>query len=256
MSQILTIALNTFRENRRDRVLYVFVFFAAVMILAGVVVGELSPFEQAKVLLDLGQSAMSLVGSLIAIFLGIGLVSREIDRRTIYVIIAKPVTRTEFLFGKVAGLALTLTAVLALMSAIFLIVAVGYGVKPTLALGQSVVLLWVELVLLVAVAVTFASFTSTTMLSAMFSVGVWIIGQVVGDLARLAERSESVLTKTVLGFFYWLLPNLSLFDAKARATYGIPVPAGEMAAAIVYGLAYSAALLCVASIVFSRRDFK
>lgn len=256
MTPVLVIAANTFRENRRDRVLYVLVFFAAAMILAGVVVGELSPFEQAKVLLDLGQAAMSLMGSLIAIFLGIGLVSREVERRTIYVIVAKPVSRTQFLVGKVLGLTLTLTASLGLMAVILLAVSIGYGARPTVALLESVFLLWVELVLLIAIAVTFASFSSTTTLAAMFTVGVWILGQIVGDLAALAAKSESMLTKAVLSFFYWVLPDLSLFDAKARATYGIAIPLTEVAAVAGYGLAYTAALLCLASLVFAKRDFK
>ena len=255
MSAAFAVAANTFRENRRDRILYVLVLFAALMILAGVVVGELSPFEQGKILLDLGQSAMFLVGSLIAIFLGVGLVSREIEKRTIYTVISKPVSRAEFLIGKVMGLTITLTAALAVMAATLAIVCVGYGLTPGWPLVESALLIWVELVLLTSLAVTFASFSSTT-LAAMFSVACWIIGQVVGNLKDIAARTASAPTRALLTAIYWIAPDLSLFDAKARASYGIAVPAGELVASLGYGLLYTAALLCIASLVFSRRDFK
>lgn len=255
MSVLWTIAVNTFRENRRDRVLYVLVLFAVLMIAAGVIVGELSPFEQSKILLDLGQSVMALAGALIAIFLGIGLVSKEIEKRTIYVVVSKPVSRTQFLLGKVLGLVMTLTAAHAIMGAILALVTWGYGAPPGLPLLQSAVLIWVQLVLLIALAVTFASFSST-MLSAMFTIGTWVIGQVVGDLATLAARSESTATKVVLGIVYWAMPNLSLFDVKARATYGIPIPIAEMGWSMAYGACYVTALLCIASLVFTRRDFR
>jgi ABC-type transport system involved in multi-copper enzyme maturation permease subunit len=255
MSAVWTVAVNTFRENRRDRVLYVLVLFAAVVILAGVIVGELSPFEQAKILLDLGQATMSLVGSLIAIFLGIGLVSKEIERRTIYVIVSKPVSRTEFLVGKVAGLTMTLTAAVLLMTVMLVLVCEGYGIPPTAALFESIALIWVQLVVLVAMAVTFASFTTTT-LAAMFSLSCWIIGQVVGDLKSMAARSDSLPTRLLVGALYWILPNFAVLDAKARASYGIPVPAGELLASVSYGLLYALALLALSSILFSRRDFR
>lgn len=256
MSVLWTIAVNTFRENRRDRVLYVLVLFAAVMIGAGVIVGELSPFEQSKILLDLGQSVMALAGGLIAIFLGIGLVSKEIEKRTIYVVVSKPVSRTQFLLGKVLGLVMTLTAAHAVMGGILALVVWGYnGAPPGFPLLESALLIWVQLVLLIALAVTFASFSST-MLSAMFTLGTWMIGQVVGDLAVIAARSESAATRAVLGIVYWTMPNLSLFDVKARATYGIPIPPSELAWSVAYGGCYVAALLCVASLIFSRRDFR
>lgn len=255
MSAAFVIASNTFRENRRDKILYVLVLFAALMILAGVVIGELSPFEQAKILLDLGQSAMFLIGSLIAIFLGVGLVSREIEKRTIYTIISKPVSRTEFLLGKVLGLTITLSSALAVMALTLALVCLGYGVVPGWPLVESVLLIWIELVLLTSLAVTFASFSSTT-LAAMFSVACWVIGQVVGDLKDIAAKTTSAPTRGLLTVIYWIAPDLSLFDAKARAAYGIAVPAGELVSAIGYGVLYTVALLCIASLIFARRDFK
>lgn len=256
INRVLAIALNTFRENRRDRVLYVLLFFAAAIIVAGVALGELSPFEQSKILLDLGQASMFLVGSLIAIFLGNGLVAREIERRTVSVILSKPVSRGEFLVGKVGGLTLTLTTAIAIMALTLVTVASVYGAPPTFALLQSFVLLWAEMVLLVSVAVAFASFVSSSTLAGMFSLSCWVLGQVTSDLERLATRSESSVARVVLRTFYWVLPDLSLFDAKSRGTYGIPVPLEEFGMVLFYGLAYSVVLLALASAAFSRRDFK
>ena len=257
MSQrILAIALNTFRENRRDRVLYVLRVFAGVVIVTGVALGELSPFEQSKILLDLGQACMFLVGSLIALLLGNGLVAKEIERRTVSVILSKPVGRGEFLVGKVLGLTLTLTVALAIMGVTLVAVATLYGAPPTTALLQSFVLLWAEMVLLVSMAVAFASFVSSSTLAGMFSLSCWTLGQITSDLDRLASSSTSTSTRAVLRAFYWILPNLSLFDAKASGTHGIMVPLDEFGAVLVYGLAYSIVLLAVASAAFSRRDFK
>lgn len=254
--RLWAIALNTFRENRRDRILYVLLLFAVLMIIAGIAVSELSPFEQPKILLDLGQASMFLVGSLIAILLGAGLVSKEIERRTIYVIVSKPVGRGEFLVGKVLGLAITLTAATAVMAVILLAVTSLYGQPPTLALGQSIVLLWCQLTLLVCLAVAFASFVSSTTLAVMFSFSCWILGQVAEDLDVLARRIESPAVAGLLRAFYWLLPNLSLLDAKVRGTYGVPVPAAEFFSAIGYAVAYSVMLLAFASLAISRRDFR
>ncbi len=257
MRTILAIAANTFRENRRDRILYVLVLFAAAIILAGIVAGEMFPWEQqGKVLLDVGQAAMFAGGSLIAIFLGIGLVSREIERRTIYVIVAKPVSRGQFLVGKAAGLTLTLTVAMAVMAmTLAAVTAIHHGAHPTVALAQSLVLLWAEQVLLVTLAVTFASFTSTH-LAAMFSFCCWLIGMVVGDLKELAARTESPVSRGLLEGLYWLFPDLGLFYIADRASYEIPLPWDQFAYALGYGAAYTAALLCLSVLVFSRRDFR
>lgn len=252
---VWAISSNTFRENRRDRVLYVLVFFAGALILTSVVVGELSPFEQSKILLDFGQSVMALFGGLIAVFLGIGLVSREIERRTVYVVISKPVSRIEFLAGKVLGLVLTLTTAHVIMALTLVTVTWAYGARPTVALAQSVLLIWSELVLVTAMAVTFASFSSTN-LAAMFTLGCWAIGQMIGDLQEVAHRSGNLLTRGVLEGLYWVLPNLAFFDVKSRATYGIRVPAPEMLWSLGYGATYTLLLLGIAAWVFSRRDFR
>lgn len=255
-NRLWAIALNTFRENRRDRILYVLLLFAALMIIAGVGVSELSPYEQGKILLDLGQSAMFLVGSLVAILLGIGLVSKEIERRTVYVMISKPVGREEFLVGKVLGLTLTLSAAVGVMSLILLAVTSAYGTPPTWALVQSLILLWCQLVLLVCLAVAFSAFVSSTTLAAMFSLSTWVIGQVTEDLAAMAGRSGTGPVKGLLLAIYWVLPDLTLLDAKTPAAYGVSLPAGQFAWAIGYAFAYSALLLALASVVFSRRDFR
>jgi Cu-processing system permease protein len=226
------------------------------MIVAAVAVSELSPYEQGKILLDLGQSAMFLVGSLVAILLGIGLVSKEIERRTIYVMISKPVGRGEFLVGKVLGLTLTVSAALGLMAVILFGVTSALGIRPTWALTQSVVLMWCQLVLLVCLSVAFSAFVSSTTLAAMFSLSTWVISQVTEDLAAMAKRSESALVKPLLTGIYWILPDLSLLDAKTTASYGIAVPSVHFFSSIAYALAYSAMLLALATVVFSRRDFR
>lgn len=256
MRAALVVATNTFRENRRDRVLYVLVIFAVVLIAASTIVSELSPFDSSKILLDVGQAAMALMGSLIAVFLGIGLVSREIERRTIYVIVSKPIGRVEFLLGKVLGLALTLSIAVAIMAVMVFGVAFLYGARPGLAIAQSVALIWVQLVLLVAMSVAYATFTSSTPLAAMFALSTWVIGMGAGGFKEIAERSGTPAGKAILHALWWLLPDFGVLDVKARATYGIPLPAPDFLLAAGYGLAWTAVFLCVSVVIFSRRDFR
>src|SRR5450755_3935066 len=184
MTRIAVVALNTFREAVRDRVLYNLVLFALIMIAAAILVGQISVGIEQEVIVTLGLSAISVIGLLIAVFIGVGLVSKEMDKRTLYAVLAKPVRRWEFLLGKFAGLLLTLTVNLLAMSA-GLFAALLY-VKRPLESSDAIVLVAVyfillKLALVVALALLFSCYT-TPLLSILFTAGLYVAGLFVGAM--------------------------------------------------------------------------
>jgi ABC-type transport system involved in multi-copper enzyme maturation permease subunit len=255
MSRITVIALNTFKENLRDKILFNLVIFGLLLIGSSILLSTLTLGEQAKIIKDIGLASISLFGTLIAIFVGIGLVSKEIERRTIYTIIAKPLPRYMFLLGKYFGLALTLFVNIAIMVVgFFLILLLGHMV-PDSGLMEAILLIFVELLVLTAVAVMFSTFTTPT-LSATFTLAIYVIGHLTDGLKALAGKLPQGLTKSLLDLLYYTLPNLSNFNIKGQAVHGIPVEPSYLFGAVGYGVTYGAGILVLACVIFQHRDFK
>src|SRR5437588_8433012 len=211
LRRILTIARNAFREAVRDRVLYNLVLFVLLLTTSAIFLGELSAAQEAKIIVDLGLSAMLLFGTFIAIFVGTGLVYKEIERRTLYAILAKPVGRGEFLLGKYLGLCLTLAVNVSVMgvgiSLALLFVKRGYD-PLALRIWPAVALIYIELMIVVAVALLFSSF-STPALSALLTFAVFVIGHFSADLKTLAASTGTTVARIFFGLLFYLLPNLS-----------------------------------------------
>ncbi|MGH7233510.1 MAG: ABC transporter permease [Nitrospiraceae bacterium] len=254
MSRIGVIALNTFRENLRDKILYNLLFFALLLIGASVVLGDLTIAEQKKIVTDMGLAATNLVGVIIAVFVGIGLVSKEIERRTIYTIMARPISRTQFVLGKYLGLTLTLLVNLLTMLLVFLFTLWMSGAPIHVALLQAVELIFVELLVITALALFFSTFSSST-LSAIMTLGLYLIGHLTTDLKGIAEKSQSETVKAATAVLYYLSPNLEALNIKGQAAAGATVALSYQVAATAYGLLYAALLLTTACIIFQRRDF-
>ncbi|MDX2030997.1 MAG: ABC transporter permease [Blastocatellia bacterium] len=258
MTKLAAIAMNTFRESVRDRVLYNLVLFVLLLVLASIVMGRMAAGQEAKIVVDVGLSAMTLFGVLISIFLGVGLVSREIEKRTIANLLSKPIRRSTFLVGKYAGLCLTLlvnTSVMAL--AITLALAwVGGGFEfGHLRVWPASWLIFLQLSFLTAVALLFSSFSSPA-LSALFTLLLFLIGRWSPDLKLFAETAESALARGVCRALYGLLPNLANFNRIDEAAHGGAVPAAALAWNTVYAAGYIAALVAGAALIFERRNFK
>ncbi|MDP3937506.1 MAG: ABC transporter permease [Deltaproteobacteria bacterium] len=247
------IAVNTFREAVRDKVLYSLLFFAIALIGASVVLNRLAIGQQTKIITDLGLASISIFGTLIAAFVGIGLVSKEIERRTIFTIVSKPVSRGCFILGKYLGLVLTLAVEVAIMSACFLTMLAIYADDLVIPALWAIGLIFMELSVVTAVAIFFSSF-STAFLSGLFTMAVWLIGHFTPDLRVFGERSGTAM-RWLTEFLYYALPNLRNFNIKEQVVHGIPVAAEFMALSVVYGLVYVSVLLVVATLVFERRDF-
>lgn len=249
------IALNTFREAIRDKILYNLLLFALLMIGGSVFLGTLTTGEQVKVVKDMGLACISLFGVLISVMVGIGLVYKEIDRRTIYTILAKPIRRSEFLLGKYLGLMLTISLNVVVMSAGLLgILRVLEGAFPWILL-KAVLLILVELMVVTSIALLFSTF-STPFLSALFTLGLYVIGHLSQEFRLLGARSEDPLTRGFTSALYYLLPNLQNFNIKGEVVHGVPVAPSFICFSVIYGMLYMAIILMTASAIFRRRDFK
>jgi ABC-type transport system involved in multi-copper enzyme maturation permease subunit len=268
MSAIAAIAVNVFRESVRDKVLYNLVLFAIILMAASYLIGQLTAGQDVKIIKDLGLSATSLFGLFIAVFIGIGLVSKEVERRSVYSLLAKPIHRYQMVVGKYAGLVLTLIVNVAIMAAAQYVVLgyMGWGVSPDVqrawdapaldpAILKAVVLILVELMVITAIALFFSTF-STPILSAAFTFGFFIVGHFSTDLRNFQQVVDSPAAAKLARGLYWILPNLAQFDVKTQVVHAQPVPLGYIAVTSAYAALYIAVLLVAAVVIFSRRDFK
>jgi ABC-type transport system involved in multi-copper enzyme maturation permease subunit len=256
--RIVAIARNSFREAVRDRVLYNLVLFVLLLIGGAIFLGELSGGQEKKVIVDLGLSAMLLFGVFISIFVGVGLVYKEIERRTVYAIFSKPIGRGEFLLGKYLGLCLTLLVNVAIMGAAvsLALIYVSRGWDPlVLRIWPAIVLIYVELTILTSIALLFSSFSSPA-LSALLTFFLFIIGHFSADLKGLATSMGSTSARILFGALYYLLPNLANYSYITPAAYGQTPGAVTVLAATLYAGVYVAVVLATATLIFSRRNFK
>src|SRR6195256_1431437 len=220
--RVAAIARNAFREAVRDRVLYNLVVFVLLLIAAAIFLGEISAGQEAKIILDLGLSAILLFGVFIAIFVGVGLVYKEIERRTLYAILSKPIGRGEFLLGKYLGLCLTLLVNVAIMGAglSLALLYVKRGWDPLVVrIWPAIFLIYIELAILTGVAMLFSAFSSPA-LSALLTFFVFVIGHFSSDLKALAGSMGSAPSRWVFAGLYYLLPNLANYNAITPAAHG------------------------------------
>jgi ABC-type transport system involved in multi-copper enzyme maturation permease subunit len=255
MSRVLAVAANTFRETVRERVLYNLVFFAVLMTLSGLLLGQLSIRQDEKIIKDLGLAAMDLFGTLIAVFIGVGLVSKEIERRSLYPLLAKPLTRGEFFLGKFAGLVFTLLVNLALMTAGLYLTLVATGRRPDPLLLAAIYPIFLGLVLVVAFAMLFSTVSSSSALASVFTVGTVVAGRFTDVIRNMRDVAPGV-PSWLIDFLYALLPNFRNFDFKDRVAYGDAMPAAALAWVTVYAAAYVGVVLVVGLASFRSRDFQ
>jgi len=253
--RIGTIAVNTVREAVRNKLLYALLLFAVMLILSGVFLANLSYVESERILQDIGMSAIRLLGVAIAIFVGVGLIHKEVDRRTVFTILAKPLSRAEFLLGKFAGLVLTIWMQMAIMVFVFAGISLAMGAPLTPGHGAAFVLLGMELAVMVAIATFFSAFTSP-MLASFFSGGLWLVGNLTRDLRDIGAQSPVESVQTLTRWLHRVLPDLDAFNLTIEAAHGLPVAASDVWLPLAYGLGYSAVVLVGAVALFERRDFR
>ena len=268
MRAIRFIALNVFRESVRDKVLYNLVFFAIMLMAVSYLLGQLTAGQDIKIIKDLGLSAIAIFGLFIATFIGIGLVSKEVERRSIYSLLSKPIRRQDFILGKYLGLVVTLAVNVAAMTAAF------YGVLAYMAwqaggwflpgweapavdpmLLKAVGLIFLQLMIVTATALLFSTFSSPALATAL-TLALYVVGHFNGDLKHFETVVGSRPAAYLARALYYTLPNLAPFDVKAQVVHAVPVPAGYLLFNTAYALVYIAALLGAAMLIFMRRDFK
>lgn len=253
--RIWSIAANGFREVIRDRILYFIGFFALLMMIAAKLLPEISLGTHEKIFLDLGLGAISLLGTIVAIFVGTGLINKEIEKRTVLVLIPKPLSRAEFIIGKHLGLSAVLGVMLSIMTTVYLLLLtlskVDYQALP---LVISVIYLLLELALLISVAITFGVFTSS-ILATLLSFGIYLMGHISKDLLKLGAISKNESIGVITRFLYLILPDLERLNLRNDAVHGLLPSVETLASNATYGLLYTCLLLSIAVLVFSRRQF-
>jgi ABC-type transport system involved in multi-copper enzyme maturation permease subunit len=252
--KIAAIAVNTFKEGIRDRILYLPFFFATVAVVFSRVLAVLTVGDRVKIIKDVGLASLSIFGMLIAVLIGTGLVYKEIDKKTIYTLLAKPVERWQFLLGKFLGLVLILFSLTASMAAVFLVVVFAHTSKVEGGLIVAILFIFLELVLVTAVAMLFSCF-STPILSSVFTLSFYVIGHFSWGLQTLIEKARSGPARATLRLLYAVLPDLENFNFKTDVVYGLRILPKFYIFAALYGLAYTAFVLALAVIIFKNRDF-
>ena len=251
----LAIARNTFREAVRDRVFALVGVFGLLLVSSSIVLSPLTVGAQQKLVADIGLAAISAFAVLVVLFVGSGLVSKEVDKRTIMTILTKPVSRFEYLFGKYLGLLGTIGVMILSMTLLFALALLATGSRFESGYFYSIGLTVVEMMVVTAVVIFFSSFTSSV-LTSIFTLGVFLAGRMLPDLERFAFVTSSDGVERGADLLGYLLPNLDLFDVRNAAVHGLPIDPMHVSWAVLYGVLYSAALLLVADRLFRRREFK
>ncbi|MFH1466691.1 MAG: ABC transporter permease [Pseudomonadota bacterium] len=255
MNRILAIALNTYREAIRDRVLYSLLFFGCIVLVASLVTREITIGDEEKMVRGTAMGAISAFSSVMAMFLGVSLVWKELERRTIYTLASKPIPRWMIVLGKYAGLMATLGVSLLIMAALYVVIlGIGQGL-PAGSFYLFLGMLFLELLLLTAWATLFSTYSGPTTATA-FTLAIFVIGHLADDIWTFGQQAEGLGVRRLSAVLYWVLPNFEIFNVQPEATHELAIGLGRVAAAAGYGLAYTAAVLAVAVVVFQGRDFK
>ena len=255
MRRLFAIALNTFKEAVRDRVLYSILFFAVGMMVISLALQDITIGDQAKIVRSVAQGAIDFFGSLIAMFLGVSLVWKEIERRTAYTILSKPIPRWMFILGKYLGLMLTLVVEVAIMLAVYCVLMTVQQKFPPPVVFVSIGMLLLELMLLTAWATLFSTYSAPTTAS-FFTLAIFAIGHLADDIWLYGNKAQSEVIRELSHQLYWILPNLEVFNLRPVAVHELPIPWTQVWSGALYGLGYTAAVLCLAMAVFHNRDLK
>jgi ABC-type transport system involved in multi-copper enzyme maturation permease subunit len=253
--RIWAIASNGFREVIRDRVLYLIGLFALLLVIALRMLPQVAATTENKIFLDLGLAGIEILGVIVALFVGTGLINKEIEKRTVLVLISKPLNRAEFLLGKHLGLSAVLAVLIVAMTVIYLILLTFSKIEYSLgSILVSTLYLFLMLSLLTAVALVFGVFTSS-LLATLLTFGIYLMGNLSPDLLKLGKLSENSTLRQLTEGLYLVLPDLSRLNLKNEAVYGLLPSPQTLLSNGVYGLFYTALLLAIAILIFWQREF-
>ncbi|MDX2228073.1 MAG: ABC transporter permease subunit [Leptolyngbyaceae cyanobacterium bins.349] len=255
LRRIVVIAMNVFQEVIRDRVLYLMILFAVFMVAAVRLLPEIAATTEDKIIRDVGLAGMTVLGLVVAVFVGTGLVNKEIEKRTVLVMLAKPISRVEFIVGKHLGLSAVLAVLVAAMTAIYMAVLTMNRIAfPVNSILISSVFLWLLLSLMTAVAIAFGVFTSS-LLATLLTFTVFLMGSFSANLVVLGAQSKNPTVEAITRNLYLVLPDLSRLDLKNQAVYGLLPNPDVLGLNALYAVLYIVVLLAIATLIFSRRQF-
>ena len=257
VGRIFVIATNVFHEVVRDRILYVIGFYAVLLAAAIRILPEVAATTEDKIFLDFGLAAMGVLGLVVAVFVGTGLVNKEIEKRTVLVLIAKPISRSEFITGKHLGLSAVLALLVSAMTAIYLTLMHFCQIPyPLGSILLAALYLFLQLSLITAVAIGFGVFTSS-LLATLLSFGVYLMGNFSQDLVELGRLSDNPGFQRLTQGLYLVLPDLSRLDLKNQAVYSAELLPNTLTLITNagYGLLYTVLVLTISTFIFSRRQF-
>lgn len=251
--RVLAVATNTFREAVRDKVLYVLLFFAVVTIFGSKAIGYVTVGQDEKIVMSISLAAVSVFGALIAIFVGTNLVYKEIDKRTIYTIISRPMHRYEFVLGKYLGLALLIGLVTLTMTLVATAYILFLGGRVSVTYFEAVLLMYWQLLLVTSLSVLLSSLTSP-ILGAIIVFSCYVLGHATGILVDLPAHFEGTLVKELMEAVYYIVPNLDHFVIRSEAANGVPVRTSYVLWTLAYGTVYTVMFLTLAALAFEDKD--
>lgn len=254
MRPLAVLALAGFREAVRNRVTVVVAVFALVLIAMTSLVMNVTIFSLDRVVTDFGLGVMSLLMISLAVFMSVGMLNRELERRTVFLIVSRPISRSVFIVGRYLGIIITLTLLLAAMTLVYAVQLWIFDVPPTSSMPAAIGGLWCQLLLLSAMGVFFSAF-SGQITSAVCVVGLYLVGQWTGDLNTLALKLGPVLAAVARGGYY-VLPNFARMDFKVQAAAGASVSGVEFLDGLGTSVGWTLLFLVGATLLFRRRDFK
>lgn len=269
MRLLWPVAAITFKEGIRNRAIYGISLIALLMLVANFIISDMMGYDVGKVAVDMALSAVSFAGLLLVLFVGINLMAKDLDRKTIYMVLAKPISRGQYIIGKFLGVTMLIVACLGILSCFaavsLLMIKLGH---PNYFQGFSWSLVCLSfsfttlmLILVSALSFLFASFTSTSFLTFIFTIISYIIGSSLNDVKALVEAPQAVgitvspITVKVVQAAYYLFPNLSFFDIKLQAAHGLPIAPSYIVGVILYSVAYTTIVISAASLIFRKKEF-
>lgn len=252
--RLKAIILNTFIESLRDKILLVLLIIGFILMASSRFIKPLALGEEAKIIKDLSLSSINFISVLIAILIGGRLIYKEIEKRTIYLVLSRPIKRGEFILGKYLGQMLLLFFVIGILTIAFGIILLLTNIKANYLILLPNLLLFFQLSIITSLAIFFSTFT-TPLTASIFTFILYFIGHLTRDLKALAQISKSVLVKVIANFLYYILPNLSNFDIKGKVVHEIPIFSSQVYLPIIYGTLWTIGLLYFSFLIFERKDF-
>ncbi len=269
MKALFSLAAITFKEGIRSRTVYGILIFAIFLMFLNVMISGMMMQDVAKVAVDMALSSLNFVGLLLVFFAGVNLFSKDIERKTIYMVLARPISRSRYILGKFAGISAIIVFSLAILaifeSASIVIMKNGYPAQflrfSWSALFFSFLLTLISLIVVLSTGFLFASFSSTSFITLVLSIVTYLIGSSANEVKALLEVPHDIGERTSPLLLYcvkaacYIFPNLSLFDIKTEAAHGLFVPLSYILSSIFYGILYSFVMLSLSCIIFKRREF-